>query len=439
MEQRRLIALIRKNINRQEGNSYSRPFAVISPDELAVAQDVDYTDSDDDGVVDLFDKWPDNPEYASDIDGDGIADEWEDQNGLDPFNATDAGSDHNSDGVTNLKEFENSLLPQPETPAAVTITGVAGDQQISVSWNNQPAGTKVNLCVATEAISDPYNCMTANNTTTRNISDVSSPYVVSGLTNQQTYYISALAEPASGSPYVSNALVLTPTQTVSGKLNDTGITSCANDTDHILPCPVEGFPGQDAESGRDVTANDDSDGHAGFSFTKLDSNGQPLPASANEWSCVKDNVTGLIWEIHTNDGGLRDKDNTYSWYNSDATTNGGYAGTKNDGQCSGGISCDTEGYVTAINTTGLCGYRDWRLPTVTEQQGLVDYSIPQPGPTIDSNFFPDTQPKAYWCSFSVADVSNMARIVNFSNGHAGWDDAQYKYRKNGIRLVRGGF
>ena len=196
----------------------------------------------------------------------------------------------------------------------------------------------------------------------------------------------------------------------TGKLNDTGITSCADASSWELACPVAGFPGQDAESGRDASANDDSDGHAGFSFTKVSSSGEALAASAPEWSCVKDNVTGLLWEIHTDDGGLRDKDNGYSWYNPDATTNGGDAGTQNGGSCSGGISCDTESYVATVNAAGLCGYHDWRLPTAVELQGLVDYSIGYPGPTIDTNFFPDTQQNVYWSSSAVAGSARL-RLV----------------------------
>jgi len=55
---------------------------------------------------------------------------------------------------------------------------------------------------------------------------------------------------------------------------------------------------QDCSHGRDVTNNGDPGGHAGFSFTKLDSNGVPLANqnvdySTTPWVCVKDNVTGL--------------------------------------------------------------------------------------------------------------------------------------------------
>jgi len=50
-------------------------------------------------------------------------------------------------------------------------------------------------------------------------------------------------------------------------LNDTGIDWCANETQNFLACPVAGYPGQDAQDGRDKTHDDNSDGHAGFSFT----------------------------------------------------------------------------------------------------------------------------------------------------------------------------
>ena len=153
-----------------------------------------------------------------------------------------------------------------------------------------------------------------------------------------------------------------PDGTGTGRLNDTGIDWCANETQNLLACPIAGYPWQDAQDGRDKTNDDDSDGHAGFSFTKLDGNGNPLAASATAWSCVRDNVTGLTWEVKTDDGGLRDKDGTYSWYNPDATTNGGWAGTADGGDnCFNTARCDTQSYVADVNAQGLCGAHDWRL------------------------------------------------------------------------------
>ncbi|MEZ7860957.1 MAG: DUF1566 domain-containing protein [Aeromonadaceae bacterium] len=238
-----------------------------------------------------------------------------------------------------------------------------------------------------------------------------------------------------------NITVRNPVQAIAtGKLNDTGMTGCADASSWSLPCPVADFPGQDAESGRDVSANDDSDGHAGFSFTKVDASGEALPASATKWSCVKDNVTGLLWEIHTDDGGLRDKDNTYSWYNPDPATNGGLAGTQNGGQCGGGIPCDTESYVAAVNAAGLCGYHDWRLATATELLGLVDFGIPEPGPTIDVNYFADLAGEV-WSSSASPFNSSYAVLVDFRTGTAGIyrkqkDDYSEEPAFLPVRLVR---
>lgn len=104
---------------------------------------------------------------------------------------------------------------------------------------------------------------------------------------------------------------------LTGRLNDTGITQCADGATNGLTCPVTDYPDQDAQYGRDFEVNDDSDGHAGFSFTKLDEKGNELLANATNWSCVKDNVTGLIWEVKQGgngmigDEGLHDGDDRY--------------------------------------------------------------------------------------------------------------------------------
>ncbi len=36
-------------------------------------------------------------------------------------------------------------------------------------------------------------------------------------------------------------------------------------------------------------------------YTKLDAAGNDLPTGATEWTCVRDNDTGLIWEVKTDD------------------------------------------------------------------------------------------------------------------------------------------
>jgi len=172
-------------------------------------------------------------------------------------------------------------------------------------------------------------------------------------------------------------------------LNDTGITQCVDDTDGQqeddvdpwLDCPVAGFPGQDAEVGRDAAHNDDTDGVAGFSYTKISNSGAALPASAElgdgptDWACTRDNVTGLIWEAKTADGGLHDSRWWYLWFDPNPATNGGYSGrgdtVPSNEKCFEPGRCDTAKYVEDVNRTRLCGFSDWRLPTIEELSTLV--------------------------------------------------------------------
>lgn len=211
-------------------------------------------------------------------------------------------------------------------------------------------------------------------------------------------------------------------------MNDTGITTCSNDTQNSLPCPVAGFPGQHVV-GRDVEYPDNKDGVAGFSFTKLDENGVALDAKATHWSCIRDEVTGLIWEANTSTSGLHNKLSTYSWYMPDAKRNGGNAGTRNGGKCQGS-DCDTYSYVTAVNQQGLCGIKSWRLPTMDELIGIVNYGVTHT--TVVEDYFPETQAKAYWTAEPVSKMPFMAWVVYFE---LGLSDVESKADAIYIRLV----
>jgi hypothetical protein len=81
---------------------------------------------------------------------------------------------------------------------------------------------------------------------------------------------------------------------IQGQLNDTGITSCSDGAFNVASCGISTYPRQDAEFGRDFFNDDDKDGHAGFSFSKISATDKQLPLDATEWACVKDNVTGLL-------------------------------------------------------------------------------------------------------------------------------------------------
>ena len=65
------------------------------------------SDEDADGVIDFDDAFIDDPRYATDTDGDGLADRWEIAFGFDPLIADDTAADSDGDGFTLLEEFEN--------------------------------------------------------------------------------------------------------------------------------------------------------------------------------------------------------------------------------------------------------------------------------------------------------------------------------------------
>lgn len=245
------------------------------------------------------------------------------------------------------------------------------------------------------------------------------------------------------------SLYVYPTIEYSFLLNDTGIRYGGNyPSGSNNGCSGESISEQDCSHGRDVTHNDNSDGHVGFSFTKLDSNGHDLSASALEWSCVRDNVTGLVWEVKIGrnnvygDEGLHDADDRFNWYNTNPMTNGGAKGYEDDDGaiCYGydvnnpASYCNTQAYVARVNSVGLCGASDWRMPSKMELANLVDFD--RIGPSIDMAYFPGTRTNDYYWSASPSALhSGMAWHVYFGGGDSYTHDHSYD---NYIRLVRFG-
>ncbi len=204
---------------------------------------------------------------------------------------------------------------------------------------------------------------------------------------------------------------------------DTGQTKCYNN-DSEIPCPSPGQPfyGQDAQYNFHPR-----------SYTKLDSSGNTLPSSASSWTMVRDNVTGLIWEMKTDDNSIHDKDKTFTWCDTNSATNGGYQGTCGTG--TGNAATDTKAYINALNSANYGGHSDWRMPTIKELTTLVNSNIPYPGPTIDAAWFPNTVSSNYWSSTTYADYSSNAWVVNFNYGGI---LGSYKSNNNYVRAVRAG-
>jgi len=203
---------------------------------------------------------------------------------------------------------------------------------------------------------------------------------------------------------------------------DTGQTKCY-DNDGEITCPAEGEPfyGQDAQYQGPQP-----------SYTKLGVNGVELPKDATPadgWIMTRDNVTGLIWEIKTDDGSVHDKDNLYTWCDHNSDTNGGYEGT-----CGNGT--DTEDFINALNAANFGGYSDWRLPTAKELSSLVNSGIPYPGPTVDIEYFPLTMASGYWSATTDVNSTNTAWHVSFNSGDVHDGYKHYGYYVRAVRSER---
>lgn len=174
-------------------------------------------------------------------------------------------------------------------------------------------------------------------------------------------------------------------------------------------------------------------------FTKIDAVGRVLPDDAKAWHCVRDNATGLIWEVKTADGGLHSREHTYTWFNPDEVLNGsveGREGEADDTTCGTPAvvkdGCDTLKYVAAVNAAGWCGYKDWRVPTVDELRTLIDYGSVLPA--TSGKFFPDIiMPAGFWTSTPSAAGPSYAWIVIFDDGYLGTCVKSWNYY---LRLVR---
>jgi len=132
------------------------------------------------------------------------------------------------------------------------------------------------------------------------------------------------------------------------------------------------------------------------------STGLPNPSSYDTSTprIVRDNVTGLIWQLDVSK-------TAYAW-------------------------ADAKAYCQSLE---LAGFRDWRLPSRIELVSLIDYTIAAPGPVIDKTAFPGAPSDTFWTASPEPGYGgSRAWYVQFSNGFAFTDSSTVTYS---ARCVRG--
>ena len=149
--------------------------------------------------------------------------------------------------------------------------------------------------------------------------------------------------------------------------------------------------------------------------------------------CVKDNTTGLVWEGKTaSPATSRLGTSTYTNFDDANSAQKWVSGTThiNPTQAQIDASTNSIGYKNSVNTSALCGYTDWRLPTKEELQGILASSG---SPRIDTAWFPNTQADWYWSSSPNVGYSNYAWGLYFNNGVVNHGTRVSSYA---VRLVR---
>ena len=294
---------------------------------------------------------------------------------------------------------EISVTPRlPQLPAPSNVQALPSDRKITLRWQETRGAERYNVYMAQQAGISPKSVK--DFTSGAVFENATSPFEISDLQNGTTYYLVVTA--------ANNLLESKPSKEIS-----------ATPKKPYIPPPPR--------SKQSVN-----------NYVTLDDNGQPFkdqakPYSLQPWSCAQSTKTGLIWEVKTTDKGLRDTQHTYSWFNPDTASNGGVPGVENGGNCTGS-KCDVYAYVQAVNSSKLCGFNDWRLPSREELLTLVDLKAAYPRPTIDIDAFPNAANSYHWTSTVYDFDRRMAWFVYFGSGYDYYD---YKSFASHVRLVRG--
>jgi len=242
----------------------------------------------------------------------------------------------------------------------------------------------------------------------------------------------------SSEAQAEDSMVVTVNPLNLGNLHDTGVIDCY-DNNQIVDCGDENFPKQDADTGRDAVRDvidKSGSGQQAFDFTKFDANGDEISNDALVFSCVRDNFTGLIWEVKQPTlvpeyGRLRGVENSYSFDDTLPPT----------ATCTSTEDCGVETFVSEVNVQSFCGGANWRLPTYVELMALMNYGDVDQDSMLDSEFFPYSPNAAtlghkfYWVSDSSAEggAERFNWVLDMQTG----DDAAILLGAQAyIRLVR---
>jgi hypothetical protein len=333
-----------------------------------------------------------------------------------------------SDGLTALDKVTVTV---DSLPVFTNVNVIAGDGEITLSW-------ELNDDKQLDFIRY-FNIKNGEEINLKTINGIhESRHSISGLTNGLQYYFQLVVSTPESARHITEGIPKSPS---TGLLNDTGLfyddaflkALEEQGPNNLMPkycSDTDGIGQQDCSHGRNaqllagnLSRSGISNSNNGFDFNALDATGNLHVDYQKPWTCVRDNHTGLVWEVKTKDGGIHDKNHKYRWGGKTAKGNG-----------LGAYYPDWNVLVNGSNADYFCGYNDWRVPTLKELHSVVDYS--RNTPTFDINFFRNTPSMPqYWTSSPFAESDEHAWYI-YLYEPVGNKDKREKLHY--VRLVRGG-
>ncbi len=163
-------------------------------------------------------------------------------------------------------------------------------------------------------------------------------------------------------------------------------------------------------------------------FQKLTADGQAIGLQEGPWRCVRDQQTGLVWEVKQANEGEQFNLSSYSWWNNGkGSAKGGSCGVDKPGMpFMAYVACDTQDLLDFLNQTKLCGFKDWRLPSSAELRSIL-FAHRYPGEThLPFSVLPRITYGPYWTADSRDQPSGMpqALAIHVGTAQEGWLSSQ---------------
>jgi hypothetical protein len=272
----------------------------------------------------------------------------------------------NAEGCSQTK---NAVVPFSPATLKATATGSAAN----LTWADKSANETAFLL---ERNVGACGAVTGTWTQIKSLSANTISYSDATVTGGTTYAYrirakakSALTPYAVGYSFYSNCASVAVPNTTGGsiQLPETGQTTCYNEAGAEIACAGTG-----------------QDGELQMGVAWL--NPRFVSGTGAEADCMIDTLTGLMWPKNGNLAGA-------------VTWQGALDYVRN-----------------SINTVNLCGYSDWRIPSVIELESLVNAQQANSAEWLNGQRFSNVQSNYYWSSTTYSRNTSSAWVVGIVMG-----------------------